>query len=172
MSTVTLTKKQKRGFTLIELLVVISIIGLLSSVVLASLNTARIKGRDARRISDLRQVQTALALCYEKTGSFAINGETKISSPCYREGFTDSDLVGSWATQCSEFLPKLPVDPSSSVPYQYAIHTSSDDQHVALLAILEASPYAMTTAQVTSYLASLGITGWSQCPEYNYVIGL
>ncbi len=57
--------KSSRGFTLIELLVVIAIIGILSSVVLASLNGARKKGRDARRISDIKQLQTALELYYD-----------------------------------------------------------------------------------------------------------
>lgn len=48
--------KKNNGFTLIELLVVIAIIGVLSSVVLASLNTARKKARDARRLSDMKQI--------------------------------------------------------------------------------------------------------------------
>lgn len=59
-----------KGFTLIELLVVIAIIGILSSVVLASLNSARQKGRDARRISDLKQLQLALELYYDSTGGY------------------------------------------------------------------------------------------------------
>ena len=52
---------RNKGFTLIELLVVIAIIGILSSVVLASLNTARSKGRDARRLSDLKQISNQVA---------------------------------------------------------------------------------------------------------------
>lgn len=54
-----------RGFTLIELLVVIAIIGILASIILASLNSARQKGRDARRIADLNQYQKALTLFYD-----------------------------------------------------------------------------------------------------------
>ena len=54
--------KASRGFTLIELLVVIAIIGILSSVVLASLNSARTKARDTRRVSDMKQIQIALEL--------------------------------------------------------------------------------------------------------------
>ena len=50
------------GFTLLELFAVVAVFGLLASIVLASLTSARSKARDARRISDLRQIATALAL--------------------------------------------------------------------------------------------------------------
>lgn len=58
-------KRKVRGFTLIELLVVISIIGMISSVVMASLNNGRIRSRDAARVAQLKQVEIALALYFE-----------------------------------------------------------------------------------------------------------
>ena len=67
-------KRNQKGFTLIELLVVISIIGLLSSIVLSSLNTARAKARDARRKSDIHSIVTSLYLYREIKGDWVEMG--------------------------------------------------------------------------------------------------
>lgn len=67
-------KTFSHGFTLIELLVVIAIIGILASVILASLNSARSKARDAVRKHDLSQIAIALELYHDKNGSYAVSG--------------------------------------------------------------------------------------------------
>lgn len=100
-----------RGFTLIELLVVIAIIGILSSVVLASLNSARQKGRDARRISDMKQLQLALELSYDLN-----------SSEYPDEGASDT-LPSSLVSQ--GFIGSIPADPQGGA-YQYNNLTSSN----------------------------------------------
>jgi prepilin-type N-terminal cleavage/methylation domain-containing protein len=58
-----------RGFTLIELLVVIAIIGILSSVVLASLNTARNKGNDAAVKADLEGIRSQAEIYYDNNSN-------------------------------------------------------------------------------------------------------
>ncbi|MDO8575796.1 MAG: prepilin-type N-terminal cleavage/methylation domain-containing protein [bacterium] len=90
----------KRGFTLIELLVVIAIIGILSSVVLASLNSARKKGRDARRVADVKQIQLALELYYDANSNYP----TSLSGGLVSGGF----------------ISAVPTDPLSLAPYPYA----------------------------------------------------
>ncbi len=62
--------KTNQGFTLIEILVVVFIIGLLSSIVLVGLGSFRSRGRDARRIADLRETQNGLELYYGKFSSY------------------------------------------------------------------------------------------------------
>ena len=68
-------RSTRKGFTLVELLVVIAIIGLLSSAVFAGLNSARVKARDAKRVLDLRTLQTALELYYDRYGTYLVAGE-------------------------------------------------------------------------------------------------
>lgn len=87
-----------RGFTLIELLVVIAIIGILSSVVLASLNSAREKSRDARRISDIKQIQLALELYFDSNAAYPT---------------VTSALVPS-------YIAANPTDPTTGAIYSYS----------------------------------------------------
>lgn len=69
-----LRNKNEKGFTLIELLVVIAIIGLLASVVLLALNSARAKSRDAKRLADVRQIASALELMFNDKSAYPTSG--------------------------------------------------------------------------------------------------
>ncbi|HOX21395.1 MAG TPA: type II secretion system protein [Candidatus Paceibacterota bacterium] len=62
--------KKQKGFTLIEMLIVVAIIGILSSLILVGLSQFRSRGRDARRVSDLKQVQNALEIYYTRNSSY------------------------------------------------------------------------------------------------------
>ena len=110
-----LAMKNFKGFTLIELLVVIAIIGILSSVVLASLNTARQKGRDARRISDLKQIQLALELYYDSNQFYPLTVGTTGSSVLVTAGYISS----------------IPTDPTTLASYSYAPLVAAGDAAAA-----------------------------------------
>jgi prepilin-type N-terminal cleavage/methylation domain-containing protein len=110
----------KKGFTLIELLVVVAIIAILSSVVIASLASARVKSRDARRISDVRQITLALDLYFDSKGYYPpVFQDTTVagmctSPPCWdQQGYNASNGL-SWellGQDLVSYIPKLPVDP-------------------------------------------------------------
>jgi len=64
--------RERQGFTLIELLVVIAIIGLLATMAVVSFSGARVKARDAKRISDMKQIYNAIELYYDEYGHYPI----------------------------------------------------------------------------------------------------
>jgi len=111
-------RKQERGFTLIELLVVISIIGLLSSVVLASLNSARGKARDAKRQGDLRSMHTALELFYDSNKRYPSSIDGIAVGNCnHDKSFLTGGCLQTLVT--SGFISVLPSDSKSGQQYYY-----------------------------------------------------
>lgn len=84
-----------RGFTLIELLVVIAIIGILSSVVLASLNTARAKGADAAIKTNLSSIRSQSELYYDNNKNY---GEDTSSCTAANTLFADANVTGAIAS--------------------------------------------------------------------------
>src|SRR3989338_305713 len=105
---------KRTGFTLLELLVVIAIIGLLASIIIVSVNLARMKARDAKRIADFKQIQNALALYYDDNGKYPIywSAGSTITSPVIEQ--VRSSMSGSsWLPELAPYFPdgKIPKDP-------------------------------------------------------------
>jgi general secretion pathway protein G len=114
------TSGLKTGFTLIELLVVIAIIGLLAVLAVVSLNNARQKSRDAKRVSDVKQVQTALELYFADQNGYPVEGiaVTLGVSPndCLDEdGFVDTCDAGG--TTYSGVVPANPAPGGAAYSY-------------------------------------------------------
>src|SRR3990167_866949 len=99
---------RKRGFTLIELLVVIGIIGILSSIVLVSVNSARMKARDAKRIQEVKQMMNALELFYSDNNHYPYpitDGSWMHSSQ------STGDWPAAFKSDLSKYMPTIPKDP-------------------------------------------------------------
>lgn len=122
-----------RGFTLIELLVVVAIIGILSSIVLASLNSARKKGRDARRISDIKQLQLALELYYDSTGGYPVGTALAPVTPTY--------------------ISVVPADPTNTGIYVYSYQATNGAATPAACASGTCAGYVLKAVLETDHSA-------------------
>lgn len=120
-----ISAKFKNGFTLIELLVVIALIGILSTLVLANLNSARERSRDVQRKSDLRNIQTALRLYYNDVGGFPASNSSYLILGCGSGGISACSWGSAWTKGTTTYMSILPSDPLPSQSYRYT-QTDSD----------------------------------------------
>jgi prepilin-type N-terminal cleavage/methylation domain-containing protein len=128
--------KFQKGFTLVELLVVIAIIGVLATLVLLQLGTARARARDTKRITDVNQIRTALEQYFEdNNGSYP----TAI----------DTAHIGI-------YLTRVPVDPLDAQGYGYGYDESGGKvTKFQIYANLEQNAAALSAA------SAINATGWS-----------
>jgi len=153
-------KKKKSGFTLIELLVVIAIIAILSTVVMAGLNSARQKGRDARRISDIKELQKALDIYQDTCEGYPNNTAGTIRTGADDDtGLTDQEADPNCppGTTFGTYMAVLPVNITpNGIDYTYCGTDSViPNPPVGTLTDTECT----ATASSLSYLVGFNIEG-------------
>ena len=114
--------KIKKAFTLVELLIAMAIIGVLVSIGTGSYMNAQLRGRDAQRKSDLKQISHSLELYFNDYGSYP---------PDITFGAEFKDAKNT------VYFKALPTDPGKNLIYKYRIVPSSSNQKYQLFAFLE-----------------------------------
>lgn len=148
--------KKLSGFTLIEILIVVAIIAILASVVLVGLGPTQQAGRDARRISDLHEVQNGLELYNGKCGYYPGAANCDVTATTgYNAGATNMVVAlttsGIGATQ-------IPQDPTNNSLYKYLYATNGAS---ATTYVLEARLENASGSVFTGYSApsNMGLVG-------------
>lgn len=135
-------KLNKKGFTLIELLVVIAIIGLLATVAVVSLNSARQKSRDAKRVSDIGIIQTALEMYQDACG-------------VYPSALAAATANGCTGTSYGAFMANIPTAPTPPTGNAYVYTSASPYSTYSLTYTLEAQTGSLASGAHTATPAGM-----------------
>jgi len=145
--------RNKKGFTLIELLVVIAIIGLLATLSVVALNNARQKSRDAKRVSDVKQVQTALELYFVDQNAYPVEavavtlGGASYDTLSSTNGF-DASAAGT------TYMGQVPADPGVAAGYAYTYVSTSGSGTYTMTFGLEGATGGLTCGTYASSCCS------------------
>ncbi|MCK5027795.1 MAG: prepilin-type N-terminal cleavage/methylation domain-containing protein [Candidatus Pacebacteria bacterium] len=135
-----MVSQNKTGFSLVELMFVVAIISLLTSVVLVSLSSARVKSRDAARRSDLYNIEKALGLYYDKYNTYKVAGTGDAGSGSGWLSYEGGTYVKAVTRGLQEegFLTMVLADDPIQSP-GYMIFLCANDKEYAISATLENS---------------------------------
>ncbi len=171
-----LKKCLRLGFTLIELLVVISIIGLLASLAVYNINSARIKARDARRKADLNSLVKALNLYADDIGGLPLSNQCGSDrtgavhgahvTACPSDG--NDWYIGNYLDN-HEYTGSPIMDPRGGTTSgcRYYYYTDATGKYFQFSAYLE-NPSTEDTQTTTNG----ALPNWSECSKGNYrVVG-
>ena len=129
------------GFTLIELLVVIAIIGILAGVVVVNVGSARAKARDAKRISDMKAIQTALEMYYNDNGEYPTTANwksgTTVCSATYGAGNSYTGGTGYIPNLAPKYISVLPESPKLSYNNCYLYRSNGTDYKLLVWNVIE-----------------------------------
>jgi general secretion pathway protein G len=145
------TKKHPKAFTLIELLIVIAIIGLLTAIVMTNLTTAKSKSRDAKRVSDVAQLQLSLELCFDRANAYPAT--LTLTLPC------GSTTFGS-------FLASIPVGPTPGSNYAYTVASiagGTNNDYVIMVPLENSNSVALTDDVDGTIFGSVDCTDPNYC---------
>lgn len=156
---------QRKGFTLIEILIVVAIIAILASVVLIGLGPTQEAGRDARRISDLQEIQNGLELWYNKCGIYPGTNTCVPGTAGATWAAFSTDLTGSGLG-----IETVPTDPSSGRSYNYGY--AAGNSAYLLEAEMENGSGTVFTNYTAPTLTVTWLTGSPSCAAPDYCVTL
>ncbi len=162
----------RSGFTLIEILIVIAIIAILASAVLVGLGPTQQAGRDARRLSDLRQVQNGLELYFSKCGYYP---GPAVAGTCAGTAWS---ATSKWADMVTTLMGSaigvstVPGDPSAGHTYYYG--TTNGGASYIIAATLENTNNSVfnTYTPPSNVGFTISDTGFTSCAAPTYCITL
>ena len=149
-------KSYQSGFTLVEMLVVVAIFSLLSSMLLTLARDSRGRARDATRKSDVRNIQSSMAVYFDRKNRYPNNYSQLISEDLFNQ---------------------IPKDPSTGEKYPYATSTAGDNFDICVAACMELPENGGGEAGIceedsVNYSLNESYIG-SDCPENReYYIGI
>lgn len=154
-------QNNEQGFTLIELLIVITILGLISTVILVGLGGVRASGRDTRRVADLRQVQNALEIYFDRNRTYPqASGGTETA----RLDNLESTL------RSAGIVTSLSRDPLNRTPYFYDYQDANSGLNYILKVTLENSNNPALRDDIDNSNRPAGFT--INCDDPAYCIGI
>ena len=134
-------------------MIVIAIIGLLSGIIITSITGSKGKSRDARRISDVNQIQLALEQYFDRCGNYPTALDTTLSNGC------PTDI------KFSSYISVIPKDPSTDKIYDYTVNHVTTPTNYILHAKLETSNAAQQNSYPDSVKANdMTVGTWSGWP--------